>query len=84
MSSLHDAAILDHADAAPAEPEPTGPSKADESWWESFCLYREDRIERQAREQPVTLTDEDWAAYGRARMDEDRVCGYWAGYLDRD
>ncbi len=72
-----------YADAdAPAEPEPTGHDAADEAWWEAYCLYREDRLERQAREQPVTLTEADWDAYGAHRLEEQRVAGYWAGYLD--
>ncbi len=78
--SLHDAAILDHADDCPAEPEPTGPSKADESWWLAFCRSREAVLDRMLALQPVELTAEDWDDYAACRAFEDRVNGYWCGY----
>ncbi len=68
---------------APAEPEPTGPSLADENWWLAFCTAREAVLDRMLALQPVELTEADWDCYGRVRLEEDRVNGYWAGLDER-
>ncbi len=68
---------------APAEPEPTGHDAADETWWTAFCSEREAVLDRMLALQPVELTAEDWDAYGRVRLEDDRVNGYWAGLDER-
>ncbi len=68
---------------APAEPEPTGPSQADESWWAAFCRSREAVLDRMLAVQPVELTEADWADYAACRGYDDRVNGYWAGLDER-
>ncbi len=68
---------------APAEPEPTGPSQDDETWWLAFCREREAVLDRMLALQPVELTEADWADYNLVRLDDEQVNGYWAGLDER-
>ncbi len=71
MQSLHDATILDHADDAPAEPEPTD-AELEEAYRLRAECYPEDfgdwvaSQEGRPEPEPLGPTEDDWRAYGAA------------------